>query len=98
MLGFTLGYDYGSFMDLAAIPPTIDFAGPNGMAIYHATQFRYERSFGKGWKAGVGVEMPVVDGLTNDNLSIGSQRMPNFPAYLQYGWNSKSHLPLSSEV
>ena len=68
LLGFTLGYDYGSFMDLAAIPPTIDFAGPNGMAIYHATQFRYERSFGKGWKAGVGVEMPVVDGLTNDNL------------------------------
>ena len=55
LLGFTLGYDYGSFMDLAAIPPTIDFAGPNGMAIYHATQFRYERSFGKGWKAGVGV-------------------------------------------
>ncbi len=98
LLGFTLGYDYGSFMDLAAIPPTIDFAGPNGMAIYHATQFRYERSFGKGWKAGVGVEMPVVDGLTNDNLSIGSQRMPNFPAYLQYGWNSKSHLRAAAIV
>lgn len=98
LLGFTLGYDYGSFMDLAAIPPTIDFAGPNGMAIYHATQFRYERSFGKGWKAGVGVEMPVVDGLTNDNLSIGSQRMPNFPAYLQYGWNSKCHLRAAAIV
>ncbi len=92
LLGFTLGYDYGSFMDLAAIPPTIDLAGPNGMANYHATQFRYERACGKGWKAGIGVEMPVVDGITNDNLSIGSQRMPNFPAYLQYGWNSKSHL------
>ena len=26
---------------------------------------RYERAFGKGWKAGVGIEMPVVDGITN---------------------------------
>ena len=42
--------------------------------------------------------MPVVDGLTNDNLSIGSQRMPNFPAYLQYGWNSKSHLRAAAIV
>lgn len=92
LMGFTLGYDYGSFMDQAAIPPTIDFAGPNGMAIYHATQFRYERAFGKGWKAGIGVEMPVVNGITNNNLSISSQRMPNFPAYLQYAWNPQSHV------
>lgn len=42
--------------------------------------------------------MPVVDGLTNDNLSIGSQRMPNFPAYLQYGWNSKCHLRAAAIV
>ena len=31
-LGFTIGYSYGSFMDLSALPPTIDFAGPNGSA------------------------------------------------------------------
>lgn len=98
LLGFTLGYDYGSFMDLAAIPPTIDFAGPNGMAIYHATQFRYEFSPVKGLKAGIGVEMPVVDGITNDKLQIGSQRMPNFPAYLQYGWNSQSHVRAAAIV
>ena len=40
--GFTAGYDYGSFMDLGNVPATIDFAGPNGMSIYHATQIRYE--------------------------------------------------------
>ena len=33
-LGFTIGYSYGSFMDLSALPPTIDFAGPNGSAFY----------------------------------------------------------------
>ncbi len=76
--GFTAGYDYGSFMDLGNVPATIDFAGPNGMSIYHATQIRYEHAFAKGLKAGIGVEMPVVDGLTNEYVSIAKQRMPNF--------------------
>lgn len=40
-LGFTLGYSYGSFMDLAALPATIDFAGPNGSAFYRTTQLSY---------------------------------------------------------
>ena len=46
--GFTAGYDYGSFMDLGNVPATIDFAGPNGMSIYHATQIRYEHALAKG--------------------------------------------------
>ena len=62
-----------------AMPATIDFAGPNGMSIYHATQIRYEHALAKGLKAGIGVEMPVVDGLTNEHVSIAKQRMPNFP-------------------
>lgn len=89
--GFTAGYDYGSFMDLGNVPATIDFAGPNGMSIYHATQIRYEHALAKGLKAGIGVEMPVVDGLTNEHVSIAKQRMPNFPIYMQYGWTPKSH-------
>lgn len=40
-LGFTIGYSYGNFMDLAALPPTIDFAGPNGSAFYRTTQLSY---------------------------------------------------------
>lgn len=97
-LGFTVGYDYGLFMDLSALPPTIDFAGPNGQIFYRATQFRYERTFLKKWKAGIGVEMPVVDGTTNENERIGTQRMPDFPAYLQYGWNSNSHIRVAGIV
>ena len=97
-LGFTVGYDYGLFMDLSALPPTIDFAGPNGQIFYRATQFRYEKSFAKGWKAGIGVEMPVVDGITNTHVNITTQRMPNFPAYLQYGWNSNSHIRVAGVV
>lgn len=91
-LGFTLGYDYTIFMDLVAGPPTIDFAGPSGMLFARTTQFRYEKGFGKGWKAGVAVEMPVVDGITNQNLNINVQRVPNFPAYIQYAWNKSGHI------
>lgn len=97
-LGFTAGYNYGLFMDLAALPPTIDFAGPNGQIFYRSTQFTYERSFGKRWQAGIGIEMPVVDGITTQNTSITTQRMPNFPAYIQYGWNSTSHVRLAGIV
>lgn len=97
-LGFTIGYDYGLFMDAAALPPTIDFAGPNGQVFYRATQFRYERSFAKSWKAGIGVEMPVVDGITNANVNITRQRMPNFPAYVQYSWNQNSHVRVAGVI
>ncbi|MEG2164609.1 MAG: DcaP family trimeric outer membrane transporter [Bacteroidales bacterium] len=98
-LGFTVGYDYGSFMDLAAIPPSIDFAGPSGMTIYHAAQIRYEHSFlNKKMKFGVGVEMPSVDGLTNEFTTINVQRMPDIPIYLQYGWNSQSHIRLGGII
>ncbi|RGN48082.1 MULTISPECIES: DcaP family trimeric outer membrane transporter [unclassified Bacteroides] len=91
-LGFTVGYTYGLFMDAAAGPATIDFAGPGGMTFYRATQLSYQRSFLKHWKAAIGVEMPDVNGTTNDNLSISTQRMPDFTAYGQYNWNSQSHI------
>jgi len=97
-LGFTMGYDYSTFMDLAALPPSIDYAGPAGQVFSRATLLRYERAFGKGWKAGVGIEMPVVDGITNQSVNISNQRMPNFPAYIQYAWNKSSHIRVAGIV
>lgn len=97
-LGFTLGYDYGMFMDLATVPPTIDFAGPNGLTFYRTTQLRYERSFLKHWKAGIGIEMPSVSGTIDNQLAINTQRMPNFPAYIQYGWGQGGHVKLGAIV
>ena len=35
------GYTYGGFMDLGAMPSTIDFQGPNGATFYRATQVSY---------------------------------------------------------
>lgn len=97
-LGFTIGYSYGNFMDLAALPPTIDFAGPNGSAFYRTTQLSYMYSKLKDWKLGVAVEMPAVNGTTNNFLSISTQRMPDFTASAQYSWNTNSHLKLAAIV
>lgn len=36
-----IGIQLRSFMDLAALPATIDFAGPNGSAFYRTTQLSY---------------------------------------------------------
>lgn len=93
-LGFTMGYDTGLFMDLAASSPTIDFQGPNGMTFYRATQLRYETNLAKRLKVGIGIEMPSVDGTPAKEVSIGTQRMPDIPAYVQYSWAKGSHIRL----
>ena len=97
-LGFTIGYSYGSFMDLSALPATIDFAGPNGSAFYRTTQLSYMCDKLKNWKFGVAMEMPSVDGTTNSDVSISTQRMPDFAASAQYNWNSNSHIKLGAIV
>lgn len=95
-LGFTIGYSYGSFMDLPTLPPTIDFAGPNGAAFYRTTQLSYMCDKVKNFRFGVAAEMPSVDGTANSEVSINTQRMPNFAASAQYNWNSKSHIKLGA--
>ena len=88
----TVGYTYGGFMDLGALPSTIDFQGPNGATFYRATQLAYTYKGLKNFRFNASVEMPSVDGITDGGLSIAQQRMPDFTAYAQYGWNNKSHV------
>ena len=89
---FSGGYTYGGFMDLGAMPSTIDFQGPNGATFYRATQVSYTYKGLKNFRFNASVEVPAVDGTTNSELDIAQQRMPDFTAYAQYGWNSKSHV------
>ena len=44
------------------------------------------------------MEMPSVDGTTNSDVSISTQRMPDFAASAQYNWNSNSHIKLGAIV
>ena len=94
----TVGYTYGGFMDLAALPSTIDFQGPNGATFYRATQLAYTYKGLKNWRFHASIEVPSVDGATNDELSVAQQRMPDFTAYAQYGWGANSHLRVGGIV
>lgn len=94
----TVGYTYGGFMDLGALPSTIDFQGPNGASFYRATQLAYTYKGLKNFCFNASIEAPAVDGTTNTRFDIAQQRMPDFTAYAQYQWNSSSHLRVGGIV
>ena len=103
-LGFTVGYSYGNYMDLAAIPSTIDFAGPSGAAFYRTVQLAYTYSKLKNWKFTGAIELPTVDGtygsysvLENASESA-AQRMPDFTANIQYNWGPNSQIRAAAIV
>lgn len=97
-LGFTAGYDYGTFTDANASPATVDFEGPAGQVLYRTTQLRYARTFLNNWSFGVAVEMPQVNAITTENVTVKSQRTPDFPAYIQYNWGKSSHFRVAGII
>ena len=99
MLGFTAGRDVTTFCDLEAAPLTVDFQGPNAYNFNFATLLRYEANLvDNHLKLGVAAEMPVVSGTYGDYFSPVSQRVPDFPMYVQYAWgaNRQSHFRASA--
>lgn len=86
--GFTVGYNFSIFSDLAATPATIDFQGPNAFTGVVHCNASYERSFGKdkGWTAGVGVDMTTASYTNADRTATVNQRVPDIPFYIQKNW------------
>ena len=102
-LGFLVGYNYGSFMDLPAVAPTIDFYGPCGMVNYKVTQVSYTYDHIKNWSFTGSIEMPSVhttqaSNLEGYNLEESVQRMPNFSANAQYNWGASSQIRAAAIV
>ncbi|UYW00833.1 porin [Flavobacterium agricola] len=90
LLGFTVGRTWSTFNDLAAVPPTIDFQGPNGAAEMRTTQIRYTGDFGKGFSYAVAAEMPNTTGTYAPTQTVETtQRIPDIPVYVQYNWGEK---------
>ena len=56
----TVGYTYGGFMDLGALPSTIDFQGPDGATFYRATQRAYTYKGLKNFRFNASIEMPFT--------------------------------------
>lgn len=91
----TIGYNTGNFMDAAAVPFTLDYAGPCGMVFYRTVQAAFNYGFDWGLSMGVAFEAPDVEGTNNEFVTVGKQRMPNIPIYLRYSWADNSHVRVS---
>ena len=92
------GYGVGSFMDIEAVPTTIDYGGPCGMTFYRSTQVMFKYGFDFGLSMGIGLEAPDVAATENENISLDAQRMPAIPIFVQYnlgGW-SGNHVRLGA--
>lgn len=88
------GYGVGTFMDINALPTTIDYGGPCGMTFYRTTQVMLQYGFDWGLSMGVALENPNVAMETNEYISVDAQRVPNVPVYIQYDLmgNSNNHI------
>lgn len=84
------GYGIGAFMDIEAIPTTLDYGGVCGMTFYRTTQVMLRYAFDWGLSMGVAVENPNISVAQNDFVAADAQRVPNVPLYVQYNLMGKS--------
>lgn len=84
--GITLGYNYSLFSDMAAAPPTVDNEGAPGFTAIPNGVLDYEHTLGHGFKAGIGLEMPIASATTSAGTAMVNQRCPDVPMYVQYSW------------
>lgn len=97
--GFTVGYDFSLFSDMAAIPPSIDNEGPNALTAIPNGVIDYRHSFSPRWSIGIGAELPMVSATYSSGNKNVNQRVPDIPAYVQYSWDKgKSWLRFSGIV
>lgn len=93
-----IGYSVGSFMDVMAIPVTIDYGGPCGMTFYRTTQVMLKYGFDFGLSMGISLEAPHVNATGNETFSLDAQRVPDIPVFLQYNLNNNplNHIRLGA--
>lgn len=98
--GLLLGRTTSLFTDAAAIPPTIDAEGPNGLTYKTNDVINYRGQMGKHFSAAIGLEMPSTDFTVSNEQRMTNQFIPDIPSYIQYAWgaNNSSHVRLSSLI
>lgn len=90
------GYSRSLFNDGASASPTIDYQGTCGNITGTNGGVSYTPLLGGGFKVGIAAEMPSADYTLGSDAETISQRVPDIPAYIQYGWNGGSnHVRLS---
>ena len=95
----TIGYANSTFSDPAALPPTIDAAGPNNKLTVTNVLVRWMHTFRHGLVTAFSVESPKrqID-VDNEFTEAVDQWMPDFSSFVQYEWNSSQHVRLAGIV
>lgn len=88
--GLKAGYDYSTFSDNGAMPPSIDYEGVNAATAFPTPMISYTRYFGKNknWSAAIGLELPQYSITPNNSTKEVTQGVPDIPVALKYAWNS----------
>ncbi len=76
--GFTVGQNWTTFLDVAAVPETLDITGPAGAASIRQAQIRYTYDFGNGHSLTAAIENPETDVTTTAN-SMASTVINHYP-------------------
>lgn len=96
---FTIGYAASTFSDPAAVPSTVDAAGPNNKLSATNVLVRWMPRITRHWIAAVSVETPSMSiGADNVTTKACSQYLPDFAAFMQYEWNRGQHVRLAGVV
>lgn len=86
--GWLFGYNFSTFDDVQAEAPTISLNGMNGTTKQQNALIRFTRQLNARWRLAIGVEQPSFS-QPDYSLPAGQermlQRMPDIPAYVQYG-------------
>ena len=86
--GIKAGYDYSVFSDNGAMPPTIDYEGPNACTASPTPVVNYTYSFGKhkAWSASIGLELPSPSITNRSYTRLVNQAVPDIPIAIKYAW------------
>ena len=94
------GQTWSTFMDVSALPETIDFSGPAGESFIRQAQIRWTHAFGN-MSVALAIENPETD-VRDDNVSTAANlfAIDNLPDFIgQARWNdSWGHLQASVVV
>ena len=77
--GFLAGKTWTTFMDLSALPNTVDFEGPNSEICLRTVMIRFTQDFGNYFICSVAIEQPNIS-ITNDDTEDIPQYVPDFIA------------------
>ena len=92
----TAGLARSSFADGEAEAPTIDGQGPSGQITAKNMLFQYKTNTVKGFSGAISIENPSASYSTVTGVTEAiAQRVPDIPLYVQYAWNSDSHVRVS---